>query len=982
MHVRHRRPVTLLGVLALLLGLLVPGAAAQSPDCGPIMPVDQLTRGMRGEGLTVAQGTTPESFDVEVLGVLRNGIGVGRDMIIVEVSSPTIDRAGGIWQGMSGSPVYVDGQLIGAVAYGLAFASSGIGGLTPAEDMAELVGYPADAAFAAAEQGIARQVTVDGELGAEIRRRVGGTSPAFSQQGVSMRPLPLPLSVSGLSAERLRTVQDAAARNGLSVTATSGASADLRQVPTTSTPPRPGDNLAVAQSFGDLTFAAIGTATLVCDGNLVGFGHPFTFGGATTSGAATADAITIVPDDTFAPFKLANVDRLFGTLDQDRLAGVRAELGSIPARTPVRSTVSDTDLGRSRNGRTDVVSPDALPDIAAFHLLANIDSVIDRIGEGTSAIEYTVRGSGADSGDFAMTRQNRYASDFDVAFESIFELLSQVATLQQFTGEEVTIDAVDVDLDAMAQVLAYDIREVRAGVDGAPPAPVTDGELIVQPGSTVDIEVDLVGARDRTPVTVALSTVVPDDAYGSGSLIVSGGSPFGFFGPDCFFFPELCGSTDEQSLPELVTQLEDAPRNDQVVATIDVPLISDPGPPQPGPGGPTEGPTEVPIEGSAYADGPAYLQLGDGTTATSQLDRVVRGFFGIGVFVDSPFCPTCPPIFNRVAGEDRIGTAIATASYAFGFAETVVLAPADDYPAALVAGPLAASETAPVLLSDPSTLSPGVGEQMAAMGTTRVIIVAPDGQLGPDVEAQLRNAGVTTIERIGGADRYAVADGVARRLGGPRAWLVEGENADPARGWPDAVSAGVVAGYERSPILLTRSGDLPAATATTISDLGIVDVAIAGGTAAVSQAVADDLTGRGVAVERIAGADRYETSYLLAQRAIGYGGVPFNTWMVTGTDFPDALSAASAVVSTGGVMIMGDGQDITRSAGAVQYFTDLRYTAPLVTYVGGFAAISQMVEEQVFGILIGQDGAPPGGEEPPVGEEEAPAEGEEGPGAG
>jgi hypothetical protein len=126
-----------------------------------------------------------------------------------------------------------------------------------------------------------------------------------------------------------------------------------------------------------------------------------------------------------------------------------------------------------------------------------------------------------------------------------------------------------------------------------------------------------------------------------------------------------------------------------------------------------------------------------------------------------------------------------------------------------------------------------------------------------------------------------------------------------------------------------------------------------------------DLQAAGITtIERIAGADRYETSYLLAQRAIELGGAPFNTWAVTGGDFADALSSGPAVASTGGVMIMVDGQDLERSPGAVQYFTDLRYTAPLVTYVGGFAAISQLVEEQVFGVLIGQGdqgGDPDGG---------------------
>ncbi|MGI9018648.1 MAG: cell wall-binding repeat-containing protein, partial [Euzebya sp.] len=621
--------------------------------------------------------------------------------------------------------------------------------------------------------------------------------------------------------------------------------------------------------------------------------------------------------------------------------------GNFPRRIPVTSTVQDLDLGTSREGRTDVITPDALPFAAAFHLLGNIDSVIDRIGPGSSTIGFTVSGSGADSGPFTYERGNVYASPFDIGFDSIFELLFNVDALSNFPGEEVTIDSVDIDLTLQEALSTYRIDEVRAGVDGNAPEPV--GELLVQPGSVIDLEIDLTGTPDQVPLTVGLSVPVPEDAFGFGFLGISGGGG-GFFFDECLFNPQACGDGNVQ---DLVDTLEAQPRNDELTATLQVEQIGQPG--EPGQPGATE-------EAIAQEEGPAYAQAGDPVTSTAQLDRFVDGFVGIGVNIDSPFCPGCPPVFGRVAGEDRVGTAISTAFYAFGFAETVVLAPADDYPYALVAGPLAARDRAPILLSREGELSPGVGAAISGLGATRAVIVAPDGQLTGTVEDDLRAAGITTIERLGGADRYAVADSVAAAMGGTRAWVVEGENADPNRGWPDAVSAGPVAGLEGAPILLTRAGDLPQTTADTLARLGITDVSIAGGEAAVSQAVADDIASRGISVERIAGDNRYDTSYLLAQRAIDLGGVPFNTWMVTGLDFPDALSTAPAVVATGGVMIMGDGQDVYASPAAVQYFTDLQYTAPFVTFVGGFAAISQTVEEQVFGILIGQ---PAGGEGEP-----------------
>ena len=88
------------------------------------MPVAEVEKGMVGTGYTVSEGTDPEPFSVEVLGVMEDGIGPGRDLIVVNTSSPAIDAAEGIWYGMSGSPVYIDDEFVGALAYGLSYGAS------------------------------------------------------------------------------------------------------------------------------------------------------------------------------------------------------------------------------------------------------------------------------------------------------------------------------------------------------------------------------------------------------------------------------------------------------------------------------------------------------------------------------------------------------------------------------------------------------------------------------------------------------------------------------------------------------------------------------------------------------------------------------------------------------------------------------------------------------------------------------------------
>ena len=153
--------------LALVAGLLAAPAHAEpidrkaevaaaipdAPDCPVVLPTSSVRPGMTGEGLTVVRGATPQAFAVEVLGVLENGISSGRDMIIIEASDlpggQVISAGGGIWGGMSGSPVYIDGKLLGAVAWGFTAAPSPIGGVTPAADMLDLLSLPNPAGSAA-----------------------------------------------------------------------------------------------------------------------------------------------------------------------------------------------------------------------------------------------------------------------------------------------------------------------------------------------------------------------------------------------------------------------------------------------------------------------------------------------------------------------------------------------------------------------------------------------------------------------------------------------------------------------------------------------------------------------------------------------------------------------------------------------------------------------------------------------------------------
>ena len=143
---RHRAlpMVVSLAFVASLIGWSAPATSAATlcATPPPVVDVSSLTPGTTGTAWTVVEGTTPVSFDVEVLGVLPDGIAPGIDFILIQVSGPVIDETGGIAAGMSGSPVYVGGDLAGAISYGFFGADPTIGGMTPAASMVHILDFP------------------------------------------------------------------------------------------------------------------------------------------------------------------------------------------------------------------------------------------------------------------------------------------------------------------------------------------------------------------------------------------------------------------------------------------------------------------------------------------------------------------------------------------------------------------------------------------------------------------------------------------------------------------------------------------------------------------------------------------------------------------------------------------------------------------------------------------------------------------------
>ncbi len=288
---------------------------------------------------------------------------------------------------------------------------------------------------------------------------------------------------------------------------------------------------------------------------------------------------------------------------------------------------------------------------------------------------------------------------------------------------------------------------------------------------------------------------------------------------------------------------------------------------------------------------------------------------------------------SRLSGSNRYLTAAAISQAGWGKgAQTVVLARGDNYADALAGVPLAYMLNAPVLLTTPSSLPAATRAEITRLGATDVIILGGTGAISAAVQSELETMGLA-VDRISGDNRYHTAVCIAEIMG------TLGSDLDYAllavgSDFPDALAAASYAAMNHRPILLTMKTLLPAHTRDAITDLGILDVMIVGGTGVISTDVEDAL-GTLCKPVRISGSNRYATALALAA-SFADGVSEF--CLATGTDFPDAITGAVLAAKKGTGILLVQGTAATPPAIVQDYLVEEQIEA--VTLFGGTGVIS------------------------------------------
>jgi hypothetical protein len=312
--------------LVLTSSVWVAAADHQPPQ---IMPLDQIREGMKGIALTVFQGVKPEPMDVEVLGVLRNVNGPKGDIILVRLHG-TKPEYTGVVAGMSGSPVYIDGKLAGALAFRIGeFSKEPIAGVTPIEEMLEID---------ALDQRPAPDPAPDGPSNPNTTSRTAspaqGAAPFLRSYSNYLKPIDTPLVFNGFSEETLQRYASQFAAAGIVPVMGIGSSSTTKQPE----PIEPGSAVSAVLVRGDMDVAATCTVTYVDPQRLLACGHPLLQFGKVDLPMTKATVLATLPS-TYNAFKIVNTTEAAGSFVQDRHNGILGVLGKEPKMIPVTVTI-------------------------------------------------------------------------------------------------------------------------------------------------------------------------------------------------------------------------------------------------------------------------------------------------------------------------------------------------------------------------------------------------------------------------------------------------------------------------------------------------------------------------------------------------------------------------------------------------------------------------------------------------------------------
>ena len=507
-------------VPALLLLAWISGAPLRAAEPqGDYWAIDDIQPGMKGIGKTVLKGTELSTFEAEIIGVMKN-IAPGRDMVLARLSGANLEYTGVI-AGMSGSPIYIDGRLLGAVAYAWSYGKEPIAGITPFVQMRGMA-LPSPSSLASGGLPAMPSASLDltrdtfRPFAALDRRRVAIDSPHPER-------LALPVSAAGFGPHALALLGESLKPVGMVPIAGGGVTDEVADAVATQ-PLVPGAAMGAALATGDFALTGIGTVTHVEGDRVFGWGHPFLESGAAQYPMLSGFIHTVYPRQSLS-MKLGSGVQTIGTVDADVSTCIAGRLGEGPAMLPITVHVARGSDPVEQTYHVEIVrEPELMGTLVATVLAAATE------GQGAFPDEVTIdfEGNVQIAGHEPLVVRDRFSGPIFSGNQGAGALFGTMATvvnaLVRNSFEVVNIEAVEARMRVIPGRRSAKIQAATLAADRFEPGDTVTAtaELLPHKAAPEKIEVALKLPDDLPPgkytgmvcgYTVKLQRQLRDEAY-------------------------------------------------------------------------------------------------------------------------------------------------------------------------------------------------------------------------------------------------------------------------------------------------------------------------------------------------------------------------------------------------------------------------------------------------------------------------------------
>jgi len=511
---------------------------------------------MVGIGRTVFEGTELEEFKAHIIGVLHNVQGPKRDLILARLEGGPLAKTG-VAAGMSGSPVYIDGRLIGAVSYSIgAFPTEAIAGITPIAEMMDatemsrrVTPQQARIELPITREGLTAALNATYARLAPFANRpadiqvIGMPSAAGAQLGAMLRPISTPIVMNGFEPESASLLTGAFSAAGFTPVVGGAMAQGASELKKMTGPLREGDAIGVSLVGGDLEMGATGTITHIDGDRIYAFGHPFFNVGPSQFPMTRAYVYAMMPS-LMSSFKISSMGEVIGTMQQDRATAIAGTLGKGPDVIPMKVTLqSQREQGHeTRTFTLNVAHDQVFTPLLTYVALANtLGSYERQFGSATFSIKSRAQIKGHDD----LTLEDVFTGD-NAALGAATAIAGPITMLLSNDREPITVDGLSVSIDASESSRTSTIE--RVWLD----------ELRPRAGRTVPLKVLTRSYRGEDKIST-VPIEIPANVSGTVSLVVTDGRQL-----NAMEQRDLKRSLQPQSVAQMIRVLNETRRNNRI----------------------------------------------------------------------------------------------------------------------------------------------------------------------------------------------------------------------------------------------------------------------------------------------------------------------------------------------------------------------------------------------------------------------------------